>query len=107
MKVQCSCGVKYEFEITPAMTSRPVQFVCPACGTDASDFVDSLVRRQLGQDTKPPGEPVPVTGSATDIPQPPRLGLAASSVPKASEAAGSGTDAAAEGQPCLKHPGQM
>ena len=106
MKVQCSCGSKYEFEITPAMASRPVQFVCPACGTDASDFVDNLVRRQLGQESRPPGEPVPVTGSATDIPQPPRLGLAVSAV-QASGAVGSATEAAEEGGPCLKHPGQM
>ena len=105
MKVQCSCGAKYEFEITAAMSSRPVQFVCPACGTDASDFVDSLVRRQLGQSEKPPGEPVPVTGSTSAIPQPPRLGLARTAA-AASASAEAPAERAPEGQPCLKHPGQ-
>jgi hypothetical protein len=107
MKVQCPCGAKYEFDITPAMASRPVQFVCPACGTDASDFVDSLVRQQLGQEAKPPGEPVPVIGAAAAIPQPPRLSVAARAVPRESNASQPGMEAAVEGQPCLKHPGQV
>ena len=111
MKVQCSCGAKYEFEITPAMASQPVQFICPACGTDASDFVDGLVRRELGQSARPTGTPLSVTGSTTTtapalsaaVPQPPRLGLAVHS-PSASSAQVGDDDP--EGQPCLKHPGQ-
>src|SRR5436190_5788381 len=106
MKVQCSCGAKYEFEITPEMARRPVQFVCPACATDASDFVDSLVRRELGQNTKPAGNPVPVTGSAAAVPQvaKPRLGLRIDAPSPAAQAA---SEPSAEGQPCLKHPGQV
>ena len=60
MKIQCSCGSKYEFEVTPAMASQPVRFVCPACGLDASEFVDTLVRRELGQASTPRGVPVPI-----------------------------------------------
>src|SRR5262245_21922968 len=60
MKVQCSCGAKYEFELSPAIASNPVKFVCPACGFDASDFVDGLIRRELGQSVKPTGEPIPI-----------------------------------------------
>src|ERR1051326_1984297 len=106
MKVQCSCGAKYEFEITAAMASRPVQFVCPACRTDASDFVDSLVRRQLGQSSKPSGERVLVTGSASNAPQATRLGLAVRSEPH-SRSAEPDPEVAVEGQPCSKHPGQV
>ena len=51
MKIQCGCGAKYEFEITPDMAQNPVQFVCPACGADSSAFVTNLVRQQLGQAT--------------------------------------------------------
>jgi outer membrane protein assembly factor BamB len=58
MKVECSCGVKYEFELTEDMRARPIRFVCPSCGVDASEFVDALVRRELGQQTKPAGEPI-------------------------------------------------
>jgi hypothetical protein len=58
MKIQCSCGAKHEFELTPELATHPVQFVCPACGLDASEFVDGLVRRELGQAAPPPGAPV-------------------------------------------------
>jgi len=110
MKVQCSCGAKYEFEITPAMASRPVQFICPACARDASDFVDSLVRNQLGQNVKPAGTPVLVAGSLNP-PMPlshqPRLTVVASPAATEVESLQSPAQAAPEGQPCLKHPGQV
>src|ERR1035441_6695152 len=48
MKIQCSCGAKYAFDVTPEMAKTPVRFVCSACGLDASDFVNSLVRQELG-----------------------------------------------------------
>src|SRR6267154_1286455 len=60
MKVQCSCGAKYEFELNPAMANNPVKFVCPACGLDASEFVDGLIRRELGQSQTPSGVPIPI-----------------------------------------------
>ncbi len=48
MKLQCSCGAKYAFDITPEMAQKPVRFVCPQCGADSSDFVNQLVRSELG-----------------------------------------------------------
>ena len=35
MKLQCPCGVKYAFEITPEMLNQPVTFVCPSCGQES------------------------------------------------------------------------
>ncbi len=58
MKVQCSCGAKSAFEITPAMKTNPVRFICPACGLDASEFVDGLIRQELGQSSTPAGRVV-------------------------------------------------
>ena len=49
MKLQCSCGAKFAFDVTPEMLRNPVRFVCPECGADSSDFVNELVRRELGQ----------------------------------------------------------
>src|SRR5437879_3389378 len=60
MKVLCSCGARFAFEITPDMTTNPVRFVCPACGLDASEFVDGLVRKELGQTSTPAGKAVPI-----------------------------------------------
>jgi PQQ-like domain len=48
MKIQCSCGAKYALDVSPEMAETPVRFVCPACGLDASDFVNNLVRQELG-----------------------------------------------------------
>src|SRR5437899_10299618 len=48
MKLQCSCGAKYSFEVTPDIAIRPVHFSCPACGMDYSEFVTNLVRQELG-----------------------------------------------------------
>jgi hypothetical protein len=47
MKIQCSCGAKYTIEVTPEMARQPVHFVCSSCGRDASDYVTSLVHREL------------------------------------------------------------
>ena len=57
MKLQCSCGAKYAFDVTPEMAQNPVRFVCPECGADSSDFVNEMVRRELGQAEVTPAVP--------------------------------------------------
>jgi hypothetical protein len=57
MKIQCSCGAKYAFDITPEMAQNPVRFVCPGCGLDSSEYVNQLVREELakqGVEISPP-----------------------------------------------------
>ena len=124
MKVQCSCGAKCEFEVTPEMARQPVKFVCPACGLDASEFVDGLIRQELGQAAAPPGVPVPIqvltcerSGArlGTVLSDPPPQGRGEGerpavavrlhtpqTTPEASPAAES-----AEAPRCLKHPGEL
>src|SRR5690349_8543318 len=76
MKLQCSCGAKYSFEVTPDMANEPVHFSCPACGMDYSEFVTNLVRQELGSTPAsaiappPPGyvPPPPVNGGASALP---------------------------------------
>src|SRR5882724_11544696 len=115
MKIKCSCGAKYEFDLRPEMADNPVSFVCPACGLDASEFVDGLIRQGLGQSSTPTGVPIPVfqatTGSAA--------GVTLSPVPESSARSGvrlkqpqSATGEAAAGvnedaPRCLKHPGEL
>ena len=60
MKIQCSCGAKYAFDVSPEMAKNPVRFVCPACGLDASDFVNNLVRQELGLAGPAAAAPAPV-----------------------------------------------
>ncbi len=64
MKVQCSCGTKTVFDITEEMRTNPVRFACPACGQDASEFVDSLIRQALGQNSTPTGLAVNIVPAA-------------------------------------------
>lgn len=59
MKIQCACGAKYAFEVTPEQAQQPVQFVCPACGLDASAYVTQLIREQFGL-----AAPAPETAAA-------------------------------------------
>lgn len=55
MKIQCTCGAKYSFDVTPGMVHEPVTFVCPACGLDSSDFVNEMIRREAATATPAPG----------------------------------------------------
>ncbi len=51
MKIRCSCGVKYEFDVTPDMRLNPVRFVCTNCGLDSSEYVNQLVREELAENS--------------------------------------------------------
>src|SRR6266404_3741706 len=126
MKVQCSCGAKHAFEITPEMRTNPVRFVCPACGADASEFVDGLIRQELGQNATPGGRVISIQ-AMTETPVPaPSPGLQTRSDSQQTAAAGSASaplrvrisapefsqpeiEAPEPGGPprCLKHPGEL
>src|SRR6266576_5642594 len=54
MKIQCSCGIKYAFDVTPEMARAPIKFICQKCGADSSEMVNRLVRQQLGLPEVPP-----------------------------------------------------
>src|SRR5436190_23919716 len=71
MKIQCSCGAKYNIDVTPDMAHGPVHFVCSACGLDASEYVTTLVHRELAFAGIPvPPQPVPA-GMSNIAPPPP------------------------------------
>ena len=59
MKIQCSCGAKYNFDVTPEMAQNPVKFVCPGCGMDSSDFVNGLIRQEFAGAMPQPPPPLP------------------------------------------------
>lgn len=47
MKIQCDCGAKYAFDVSPEMVQQPVKFVCPGCGLDSSERVNALIRQEF------------------------------------------------------------
>ncbi len=102
MKIQCACGAKYSFDATPEMLQNPVRFVCPNCGLDSSDYVNELVRQELGGQA--PAAPLPEAVPAEPVPEAPRLRIAhAGPGPSAAEAA---ADSPAE-EHCARHPREI
>ncbi|MGA9450766.1 MAG: PQQ-binding-like beta-propeller repeat protein [Verrucomicrobiia bacterium] len=102
MKIQCACGAKYAFDVTPEMAENPVRFVCQNCGLDSSDYVNGLIRQELGLGTPviAPPPPAPSIPVAT-----PRLQVA-----HAAEPSGPAAEIAAGSQApqfCLKHRGEL
>jgi len=92
MKLQCSCGAKYAFEITPEQAQQPVTFVCPACGLDSSAYVTNLVRRELGiVSASPAVAPAPAPVQAR--------------LPRGDAVAVEEIETEADAQFCPKHPG--
>ena len=96
MKIQCSCGAKYAFDVAPEMAQTPVRFVCPTCGVDASDLVNNLIRQELGL-PQPPAAP-----AAPPVAPPMRPVLQTPAV--AAETATAPDDAP---QRCARHPDQQ
>lgn len=116
MKVQCSCGAKYQFELRSEMRDNPVKFVCPACGRDASDFVDGLIRQELGQTSRPGGSPIQVippvisttAGDAIQHAPPARFSARGARLQQPPVGPRETILDVSEGAPpCLKHPGEV
>lgn len=63
MKIQCACGAKYSFEVTPEMARDQIQFICKSCGVDSSAMVNELIRQQFGASPSQPAasQPAPVS----------------------------------------------
>jgi outer membrane protein assembly factor BamB len=94
MKLQCSCGAKYSFDITADMLQNPVKFVCPSCGADSSEFVNELVRKEF--------DAAPTTQLSPPAPETPRLKIS-HAAPAAAPAAPPESEAASKY--CQKHRG--
>ena len=104
MKIQCSCGAKYALDLSPEMAETPVRFVCPACGRDSSDFVNDLVRQELG--LSGPAAAAPDALPAQPALQSPPLARARIHTPQSAPAEAAPASPGAP-QRCLKHPTQF
>jgi hypothetical protein len=104
MKIQCSCGTKYAFEITPDMLANPVRLLCQNCGADISPLVNQIIQQQFGESsaefaaTPAPAPPTPTVPA-------PRLRVNVHTAPAARAAPEAVASAAPE--LCRKHPGQF
>ena len=99
MKIRCSCGTKYEFDVTPDMARNPVRFVCSNCGLDSSDYVNQMVRAELAEQAgSEPLPDAPMPSIAAAPPPAPRLKISQETRP-----AETPTAAAPVSKYCPKH----
>ncbi len=96
MKIQCSCGAKYAFDLTPEMAQSPVRFVCPTCGLDSSEYVNQLVQAEIKEQFPAAPPPPPPPGAA------PRLKISHAEKP-----AEPPPEAAPTSKYCQKHRGVL
>ena len=104
MKIQCSCGTKYAFDVTPEMAQTPVQFVCQVCGLDSSELVNELIRQELAALT-PVIAPPPAIVPAAPAPALPSTATARLRV-QPRQTAEPPTGETHSFEMCPKHPGQ-
>src|SRR5690242_20146935 len=96
MKLQCPCGAKYAFDISPDMLQKPVKFVCPSCGLDSSAFVNELIRQEYSGPTASPPPPPP----------PPPVGASRLKIAHEEAPATSSPEPAVTSRFCAKHRGE-
>lgn len=106
MKIQCQCGTKYAFDVTPEMAANPVKLVCQNCGADNSLAVNMLIQQQFpatATASAPP--PVAMAPPPPPVESAPRMKVVVHVATPAQEAAP--TSEAAAPQMCRKHPGHF
>ncbi|MGH7992440.1 MAG: hypothetical protein ACREDQ_02915 [Limisphaerales bacterium] len=95
VKIVCSCGQKYAFEVYPLNGRMPSPIKCPVCGVDSTAVADEIITIALKAPSPatpppPPAAPVPSTAPVPLIIRPRTL----TSVPPPVEADRSRTEAA-------------
>ena len=61
VKIICSCGQKYAFDVYPLNGRMPASVQCPVCGVDGTAAANEIMERTLGAQPAPPApQPVPV-----------------------------------------------
>ena len=47
IKVLCSCGQKYAFDVEPVNGRMPMPVACPVCGADGTAAANEIIARSL------------------------------------------------------------
>lgn len=59
IKLECYCGMKYEFNVEPVDGRMPYEISCPNCDGDGTEYANQYIAQTLGQ---PPSAPPPEPG---------------------------------------------
>ena len=80
LKIVCSCGQRYKFDVEPVNGRMPVKVACPGCGADGTQLANNILAQHF------PNRPVPtvialpqqpVAAVPATPPPPPPVGVAA------------------------------
>src|SRR6266487_1920529 len=47
VKVQCSCGTRYKFDVEPINDQMPGPVSCPSCGADGTAASNAIIRQSV------------------------------------------------------------
>jgi hypothetical protein len=78
VKIVCSCGQKYAFDVYPLNGRMPSPIKCPVCGVDSTTIADEIIALALKAPLPPspaiplppPASPSPVTLASPPLPAP-------------------------------------
>ncbi|MBI3867851.1 MAG: hypothetical protein HY299_04895 [Verrucomicrobia bacterium] len=108
MKVQCPCGTKLSFDITPDAARQAIVVRCPVCNTDLSAVVAPFVQQALAE-MSVPRAPAPVAAPRVHV-QPTTPSVALPPTPVAAPVAPPIAAASIEvpgGPVCARHVGEI
>jgi hypothetical protein len=54
IKIECSCGSRYKFDLEPVNGRSPTALACPNCQASWTEQADALIARSLGTAAAPP-----------------------------------------------------
>jgi hypothetical protein len=71
VKIVCSCGQKYAFDVYPLNGRMPSPIHCPVCGVDSTTIADEIIALALMAPLPPsPAIPPPPTATPSPVPVP-------------------------------------
>jgi hypothetical protein len=107
IKIQCSCGMRYKFDVEPVNGRVPTPLACPNCHASWTEHANAMIAQSLGLPA-PAADPVavvatPVASMAVATPKMAlRLGGQAAAEPAAASGASRGEEQAAPA-PTVRH----
>ena len=70
VKIVCSCGQKYAFDVYPLNGRMPSPIQCPVCGADSTTIADEIIALALKAPSPAVPPPPPATSSPVPLPSP-------------------------------------
>lgn len=64
IKIDCSCGIRYEFEVEPVNGQMPVSVQCPQCSVDGTSAANEFIRLAGQVEAEPAPQKTPTVALA-------------------------------------------